>query len=251
MANERLRASMSEAQVTVEEVADACEVDPKTVQRWLSGRRPYRRHRWQVARILRDDEQYLWPPESVGPGAEAACTEEIIAAYPHRALLPTSTWWRLFESATERIDLLGYAMLHLPEQHPGLMELLRDKGRDGCQVRIALADPEAEIVVQRDEEEQLEEGLLARIRTAIKYYGELEDADGVELRLHGTPLYSSLFAFDHELLVTPHLYRTPGSKAPLLHLRRRGPDGLYANYLQHFARVWDDASGLYGTGDQR
>jgi transcriptional regulator with XRE-family HTH domain len=242
---------MAEARLTIDDLAEATEVDPKTVQRWVSGRQPYRRHRWRVAQLLGEDERYLWPPETVGPGVEAACTEEIIAAYPHRALLPTSTWWRLFERATERIDLLGYAMLHLPEQHPGLMELLRNKGRDGCQVRIALADPDADIVVQRDEEEQLEEGLLARIRTAIKYYSELQDADGVELRVHGTPLYASLFSFDDEMLVTPHLYRTPGSKAPLLHLRRRGLDGLCTNYLEHFDRVWGDASKLNKTNDQR
>jgi hypothetical protein len=82
-------------------------------------------------------------------------------------------------------------------------------------------------VVQRDEEEQLEEGLLHRIRTAIKYYRDLTDAAGVELRLHGTPLYNSEFRFDDDLLVTPHLYRLPGSKAPLLHIRRRTPGGMF------------------------
>ena len=246
MGNERLRTAMTEARVTVEDVAEATEVDPKTVQRWLSGRRPYRRHRWRVASLLDDDEQYLWPPDGAGPGAEVASTEEILAVYAHRALLPPESWWRLFKRATDQIDLLGYAMLHLPEQHPGLMELLRDKGRDGCRVRIALVDPDSREAFQRDEEEQLAEGLVARIRTAIKYYSELLDAEGVELRTHSAPLYNSEFRFDEQMLVTTHLYRTPGSKAPMLHLRRRGPDGMFDNYLSHFERVWADAAPLEG-----
>lgn len=244
MGNERLRAAMAGARVTVEEVAEATEVDPKTVQRWLSGRRPYRRHRWRVAALLEDDEHYLWPPEGTGPGGEVARTEEIIAAYAHRADLPPQSWWRLLERATERIDLLGYAMLHLPEQHPNLMELLRDKGRSGCRVRVALGDPDSPEAFQRDAEEQLAEGLVARIRTAIKYYSALLDADGVELRTHATPLYNSEFRFDDQLLVTTHLYRTPGSRAPMLHLRRRGPDGMFDNFVGHFERVWADAAPL-------
>jgi transcriptional regulator with XRE-family HTH domain len=241
--NERLRAAMADAQVTVDDVAAATEVDPKTVQRWLSGRRPYSRHRWRVAKLLGDDEQYLWPPDAT-MDAEAACTEEIVAAYPHRALLPPASWWRMFEGASERIDLLGYAMLHLPDQHPDLMRLLDDKGVHGCKIRIALADPEAPTVVQRDDEERLEEGLLHRIRTSIKYYGELGDAAGVELRLHGTPLYNSVFRFDNEMLVTPHLYRLPGSKAPLLHLRRRNPGGMFDTFADHFDRVWNESGPL-------
>jgi transcriptional regulator with XRE-family HTH domain len=131
--NERLRSSMVEAQVTVDDIAEIAEVDPKTVQRWLSGRRPYERHRWRVARLLGDDERYLWPPEEVGPGAAATCTQELVAVYAHRALLPPDTWWRLFERARDRIDLLGYAMLEtrgdldrMPRRHG-----LRADGADG------------------------------------------------------------------------------------------------------------------------
>jgi hypothetical protein len=37
MANERLRTSMAKAQIDVDTLARATEVDPKTVQRWLGG----------------------------------------------------------------------------------------------------------------------------------------------------------------------------------------------------------------------
>jgi pyocin large subunit-like protein len=40
MANERLRSAMAKAQADVEAITQATGVDPKTVQRWLTGRVP-------------------------------------------------------------------------------------------------------------------------------------------------------------------------------------------------------------------
>ena len=40
MANERLRSAMAKAQADIEAITQATGVDPKTVQRWLSGRIP-------------------------------------------------------------------------------------------------------------------------------------------------------------------------------------------------------------------
>jgi hypothetical protein len=40
------------------------------------------------------------------------------------------------------------------------------------------------------------------------------------------------------MFVTPHLYGLHGSRAPLLHLRRLGPDGIFANFAAHFEAVW-------------
>jgi hypothetical protein len=40
------------------------------------------------------------------------------------------------------------------------------------------------------------------------------------------------------MFVTPHLYGLHGSKAPLLHLRRLGPQGIFAKFAAHFDAVW-------------
>ena len=46
MTNERLRAELHSAGITVERLSDAVEVDPKTVERWISTDRvPHRAHR--------------------------------------------------------------------------------------------------------------------------------------------------------------------------------------------------------------
>ncbi|MGH8884168.1 MAG: hypothetical protein ACRDYX_03150 [Egibacteraceae bacterium] len=90
MANERLRAAMAVTHVSVDELARAAEVDPKTVQRWLAGRIPHARHRWAVATRLAEDQSYRWPDAHRRTGPDS--TAEVIAAYAHRADMPSTAW---------------------------------------------------------------------------------------------------------------------------------------------------------------
>lgn len=244
MGNERLRAAMNAARVTMEEIAEAAEVSPKTVHRWLKGRKPHTRNRWAVSKILDEDEDYLWPPGGVPVGSGETATFEVVGAYAHRAVVPPRTWWKLLVRTEERVELLGYAMLHLPEQHPELMEMLAEQGEAGTRVRIALADPKSSEVRARDREEQLAGGLVARIKIATKYFSDLLGARNVEIRQHATPLYNSIFRFDDHMYVTPHLFGIPGAKAPLLHLKRRDPTGIFERFVAHFEGIWDTAHPL-------
>lgn len=241
MANERLRLAMSRRRVSVEAVATAAEVDPKTVSRWMGGRVPHPRHRWVVARLLQEDEDYLWPGNRRSDGA-ADPIGEIIAAYPYRSNLPTHTWWDIFSRAESHIDLLGYTLYFLPLEHPRFVEVLREKCQAGCAVRATLADPKSRHVADRDAEEDTALTLVVRIHTTLKYLRPLADCAGFELRFQSAPLYNSVFRFDDEMLVTPHLFATPGSAAPLLRLRRLGSDGLFARFLSHFESIWDGAA---------
>src|SRR3954451_22419150 len=59
MGNERLRAAMTAATVDIETGAGEASVDPKTVQRWLTGRLPHPRHRWKLVELLGEQEAYL------------------------------------------------------------------------------------------------------------------------------------------------------------------------------------------------
>ncbi len=234
----RLRAALSAAQLTIDDVARELSVDPKTVQRWIRGRKPHPRHRWALSTLVAESDEYLWPDGLVPSGSDATCSEELVAAFAHRADASPSRWWNLLESAADQIDLLGYAMLHLPEQHPDLMRLLRSKAGGGCVIRIALVDPESDEARRRDLEEGLDDGLIARIRTSTKYFGELAGCENITMRLHSTPMYNSIFRFDDQMLVTPHIFATPGSKAPMLHLRRLRQGGIFDGLVQHFEGVW-------------
>lgn len=238
MANERLRQAMATAHVDLRAIADATGVDPKTVQRWQGGRIPHARHRWRVAELLHEREDYLWPDEQTEPNAKVAQTAEIITAYGWRSDVPSTQWWQLFDKAQHHIDLLGYAMHFLPEQLPELSALLRTKSTNGCQIRIALGDPASAAIRERDNEEQLEGTLPARIRSTLHHFRSLWGCPGIEIRLHAAPLYNSVFRCDDEMNITPHLYGLHGSKAPLLHLRRLGPNGLYSGFAAHFEAIW-------------
>jgi hypothetical protein len=141
--------------------------------------------------------------------------------------------------ARRQVDLLAYAMLFLPETHPRLFELLRGKAAAGCPIRIALVDPASPHLLERDAEERLDGGLVARVRTSLHYFQEgLADCEGVELGLFASPLYNSLFRFDDEMFVTPHLYGTIGYRAPLLHLRRLGAGGVFDTFAGGFEGLW-------------
>lgn len=238
MTNERLRNAMSAAHVDIEAIARATNVDPKTVQRWLGGRTPHQRHRWKVAKLLNEREDYLWPSDETQSITTTTQTAEIVAAYAHRADVPPSAWWNLFTRAEKQIDLLGFAMLFLPEQHPGLIDLLKAKAALSCQVRITVADPTSSYVQDRDKEERLGGTLPARIQTTIYQLRELLNCENIQLHLHSTPMYNSVFRFDNEMFVTTHLYGLHGSKAPLFHLRRLGPHGIFADFASHFDNLW-------------
>ncbi|MGH2769563.1 MAG: XRE family transcriptional regulator [Actinomycetota bacterium] len=244
MANERLRRAMTNTRTDLKALARAAGVDPKTAQRWLNGRIPHPRHRWAVAQLLSEDELFLWPDARVGTAPGAAATPEILSAYARRADFPPDRWWKLFQDARRRIDLLGYAMLHLPEQHPAMVPLLHEKAHHGCHIRVTLADPRSPQVQERDAEERLDGALSARIRYSLLYLRELAGADHVEIRYHATPMYNSVFRFDDDMIVTPHRYGTPGYTAPLLHLRRLGPYGIFEAFAEHFEAIWQTTTPL-------
>lgn len=240
--NERLRSAMVRANVTIEDVHDATEVDRKTVQRWLKGRVPHERHRWTVAKLLGEDEAYLWPSSEHDVSQGATSTTEVIAVYAHRSDAPSELWTHLIDSARRNVDVLGYAVQFLPEMYAGFAMRMVAKAADGCQVRFAIADLDSSDLAERDAEESLDGGLIARVRTTLKHVKPMLKSPDTEVRFHSTPMYNSLFRFDDQMLVTPHLYTRPGYQAPMLHLRRLGAGGIFDNYAQHFEDVWSVAT---------
>jgi hypothetical protein len=241
LSNDRLAASITATGLTIEQVARHAEVDPKTVQRWMSGRTPHPRHRFAVARLLDQHEEFLWPGAHRRQADALGAAAELIAAYPHRTDLNADRWWALFSGAQSQIDLLGYTLYFLPHQHPQLIDLLTDRCERGCRVRIAVADPQSEHVKRRDDEEREAITLVARIQSSLEAFEPLFGCQNADLRFQDAPLYNSVFRFDDEMLVTPHLYGTPGRSAPMLHLRRLGPNGLFSRWSAHFEGIWSDS----------
>ncbi|GGS73327.1 transcriptional regulator [Planobispora rosea] len=242
MANERLRAALLERGASVAELAEAIAVDPKTVERWITkNRTPYRKHRLAVASFLKTDETYLWP-EALTPQQVAAASEsEIVTVYPHRWAVPRDAWGRLFAQAAREIGVLVYSGIFIA-QDTGIMRLFAEKASAGARVRILLGDPDSAEVAQRGADEGLGDGMAAQIRTALVLYRPLLRVDGLEVRLHRTILYNSIYRGDDQLLVNTHIYGKFAADAPVMHLRKVLGGDMMSTYVDSFESVWDGAT---------
>jgi hypothetical protein len=244
MSNERLRRALASRSLTVETVAEGVAVDSKTVRRWISGRIPHARHRWALAALLGQDEEYLWPVER-GKHEQDAGGAELLTLYPHRADVPSTLWRELFERATREVGVLVYAALFLPEQHVDFIDLLRAKAAAGCRIRLILGDPTSAKLLERGAEEKFGNGISSRAELALLHYSPLQDVAGVEVRTHETTLYNSIYRFDDEMLVNAHVFGLSAFAAPVLHMRRLVAGGLFDTYVQSFEAVWAAASPAY------
>ena len=243
MANERLRSCITGARLTISDVAAQIGVDPKTVERWIvPGRVPHRSHRWATASLLGTDEASLWPELADERRTQAVSAAELVTLYPNRGAVPGPLWRSLLEAATDRVDVLVFAGLFLPDGYPEVAKLLAAKAEQGVKIRLALGDPDSDAVRRRGEEEQIGEGMAARIRLGLLYLQDAISAPGVELRFHATTLYNSIYRFDDDL-VNAHVYGAPAAHSPVLHLRRLPGGRLVDHYQAAFERVWDQASG--------
>jgi transcriptional regulator with XRE-family HTH domain len=243
MPNERLRTAILERGITPAGLAEALQVDPKSVERWINGRTPYRRHRYAVAAHLGVDEVYLWP-DALNPDQVACASEsEIVNIYPHRWTVPSDLWRRIFDHAEEDIGVLVYSGLFVSED-AGIQRIFRQKADAGVRVRILLGDPDSEAVAQRGADEGVDEAQAGKIKNALMMYRPLRQIEGIEFRLHRTVLYNSIYVADDQLLVNTHIYGVTASQAPVLHLRRVAGGGMVTTYLDSFERVWNDATPL-------
>jgi transcriptional regulator with XRE-family HTH domain len=242
MANERLRAALLERGLTPDELAAAIEVDVKTIERWITkNRTPYRRHRYAVAAQLKMEESYLWPDALSPEQAAGASESEILNVYPHRWAVPSELWRRVFEDAEEEIGTLVYSGTFLAED-PGLSHILRARAEAGVRIRMLLGDPDSAEVARRGADEGVNELMSSKIKHALVMLKPLAGVEGIEIRLHDTILYNSIYIADDQLLVNTHLYSKPASVAPVLHLRRVAGGSMVLNYLESFERVWDNAT---------
>jgi hypothetical protein len=243
MPNDRLRTTLLERGVTPVDLATALNVDPKSVERWISGRTPYRRHRYAVAAHLGVDEVFLWPDALSRDQVANASESEIVNIYPHRWAVPSDLWRNFFDNAEQEIGVLVYSGLFLAED-AGVQRVFRRKADAGANVRVLIGDPTSESVAQRGADEGIEDTMAAKIRNALVLYEPLHAIDGIDFRLHDTTLYNSIYRSDDQILVNTHIYKFPASQAPVLHLRRIAGGDMVNTYLESFDRVWDGAQPL-------
>src|SRR5579875_1074857 len=235
MPNERLRAALLERGVTPYALAEKIGVDQKTVERWIGGRTPYRRHRYAIATHLGVDEVMLWPDALTRDQVAIASESEVVAIYPHRNDVPNDAWARLFATAEHDIGVLVYSGLFLAENQ-NAQRVLAEKARAGVRVRILLGASDSEQVAERSVNEGAEGIVESKIHNVLVLYRPLRQVKGVEFRFHSTVLYNSIYLADSQLLVNTHIYGLPAAHAPVWHLRKIPGGEIAACYLESFEK---------------
>ncbi|MEU9887229.1 DUF5919 domain-containing protein [Sphaerisporangium sp. NPDC051011] len=250
MSNESLRQAMVSARLTEKDLAERCEVDVKTVSRWLTdqARVPHPRHRWAASGALGVDEAVLWP-EAIRNAVKTGPDREVVSVFPYRSACPKSVWRTLITDARSSITLAGYTNYFLWLEHPNLAKVLQRKAEQGCRIRFLLGDPDSEVTRRREEAEGVPLTVSTRIRITLAELDHLKEISGIEARFGDEHIALSVFQFDEEMLVTPHLAKLVGHDSPMLHLRRHQDDGLYDRFAYHVNELWANGRDVW-TGER-
>ena len=100
-------------------------------------------------------------------------------------------------------------------EKPDMLKALREKAEHGARVRLLFGDRDAPAVTQRSIDEGIgEHTIAAKIDRALAFFSGLGGAPGVEIRTHTTVLYNSIYRFDDQMIVNPHVYGKVASHPP-------------------------------------
>lgn len=246
MSNERLRAAIVGRGHTISGLAEQIQVDPKTIERWITKERiPHRAHRLRVAGLLDQDDAYLWPATASDAASRSASEAELVTVYPNRGSVPRGTWESLVDRSTESIDLLAYSASFLHDSLPDFDARLVARARAGVRVRLLFGDPDSTAVALRGDDEGIGNLLAARCRLSWRYFEPLLAEQGILAREHGCTLYNSIFRFDDTLLANTHLYAAAANHAPVTHLQRITGGRLFDSYQLSFERTWEQATPVH------
>ncbi|WP_431984278.1 hypothetical protein [Streptomyces qinglanensis] len=181
----------------------------------------------------------LWP-DSVKSAVKLGPDREIVSVYPYRAACPTSVWVKLLDDAQKEIYYGGYTNYFIFQQRPRVTQLLSGKAADGARVRFLLGTPDSDTTRAREAVEDVAFTISTRIRITLDELARVPDS-GIEHRFSEGHLPLSVFRFDEQMLVTPHLHGLVGHDSPTLHLRRLQSDGLFDRFATHAEALWDEA----------
>ncbi|CAM5389369.1 helix-turn-helix transcriptional regulator [Streptomyces viridochromogenes] len=223
--NERLRAAMVAANVTIEALADHLGVDPKSVDRWLNtDRTPHARNAEAAAKYLHADAYHLWPRLGERHRSTPTAQDEVVACYPMRSTAPYGLWRTTLAGATTVIDLAVSNLLFLADAVWDLPTLLADKASAGVRIRIVTPEEPAGPVTGLGD-----------------VFPSLLTVPGLRLSTH-PGLRADVIRADDDLLVTTPIDGLTPALAPVLHLRRLGPAPMTGGYLATLDHLYATAT---------
>lgn len=243
--NTALDRAMADKQVRPRQLAHQVGVSIKTVERWIGNADhvPHARTRAAVSAYLGVSEEMLWP-KAVKAAVKTGPDREVVAVYPYRSACPRAVWAELVSSAKEEIFFGGYTNYFIFLDQPAFHRTLQEKIRQGVRIRFLLGDPDSPVTRAREEIEDVALSVSTRIRIAQENLSKVEAGDGLEIRYSAPEdatnhVGLSVFRFDNDALVCPHLARLVGHDSPMMHLRRRDENGMFDRFAEHAEELWD------------
>jgi transcriptional regulator with XRE-family HTH domain len=246
MPNAALRQAMSDARMNEQALAGRVGVDVKTVSRWVAqdDRLPHPRHRWAACEALGVDESVLWP-DAIRAAVKTGPDREIAAVYPYRSACPASLWRKLITSATREITFAGYTNYFLWIEQSNLGVALRRKAGQGCRIRFLVGDPGSDVTRQREEVEATSLTVSTRIAVTLEQLERLRGTEGIKARFSDRHIALSVFSFDDDMIVTPHLANLVGHNSPTFHFHRHQDDGVFDRFTMHVNALWDEGRDVW------
>ncbi|WP_243711403.1 DUF5919 domain-containing protein [Actinomadura sp. KC216] len=180
----------------------------------------------------------LWP-DAIRKNVKTGPDREIAAVYPYRSACPKTVWRRLIGEASKELTFAGYTNYFLWLEIPNLRTVLRRKAEGGCRVRFLVGDPDSEVTRHRERLEAVPLTVSTRIKITLDELSRIADVPGIEARYGDDHIAMSVFVFDDEMLVTPHLAHLVGHDSPMLHIKRHQDDGLYDRFAYHVTELWN------------
>ncbi|MFF0271970.1 XRE family transcriptional regulator [Streptomyces sp. NPDC004330] len=187
----------------------------------------------------------IWP-KAVQDRVKLGGDREIVRTYPYRSACPSTVWAELTAAAEGELLFAGYTNYFLWTQIPAFAGLIRRKAESGCRVRFLLGDPDGAVTRQREVIEDVPLSVSTRIRITLDELARIGPVEGVQARFSAAEdavnhVSLSVFRFDEQALVTPHLARLVGHDSPLLHLRRHEEGGMFDRFAEHAEELWERA----------
>lgn len=245
--NSALRTAMADKGVRPSQLATRIGVSVDSVKRWIrdASAAPHPGTRGEVAKYLEVSEEMLWPAAAKNV-IKTGPDREVVSVYPYRSACPKAVWAELIERATREILFAGYTNYFIFLEQTAFHRTLQAKLRQGVRVRFLLGDPEGEVTQAREQIEDVALSVSMRIRITQESLAKVQDPEGLEVRYTSAEdatnhVGLSVFRFDEDALVCPHLARLVGHDSPMMHLRKRDDHGMFDRFADHAEELWSRA----------
>ncbi|WP_202512922.1 SAV2148 family HEPN domain-containing protein [Streptomyces sp. SID3343] len=174
---------------------------------------------------------------------------DVVGVFPDRSALQRRLPFADLVDGARGIDAMGVSLNLLCQNYSG-RDLTR-LGSSGCEMRLLFLNPAGEAMKQRERDEDVKKGLLARMTTLNilhmrRIRSKLREPRRIEIRLYDEAPRFAAYLVDGDVgLIQPYLRHARGVESPAFVLRADTAGtqarGLYPLFQEEFEQQWTDS----------